>query len=102
MRQSRLCTPAARVQLRIGANGGEPGGAKPKFMAVAALVAAMAASTTALAADKLVLQLHGPAQFEFAGYYAALWQGFYSEAERGAAIRAGAGGRRAPTDTGRH
>jgi ABC-type nitrate/sulfonate/bicarbonate transport system substrate-binding protein len=32
------------------------------------------------AADKLVLQLHRAAQFEFAGYYAALWQGFYREA----------------------
>ena len=29
------------------------------------------------AADTLVLQLHGPAQFEFAGYFAALWKGFY-------------------------
>ena len=28
------------------------------------------------AEDKLVLQLHRPSQFEFAGYYAALWQGF--------------------------
>lgn len=32
------------------------------------------------AADKLVLQLHREAQFEFAGYYAALWQGFYRDA----------------------
>src|SRR6516162_8609365 len=32
------------------------------------------------AEDKLVLQLHRAAQFEFAGYYAALWQGFYREA----------------------
>jgi ABC-type nitrate/sulfonate/bicarbonate transport system substrate-binding protein len=32
------------------------------------------------AADRLVLQLHRAAQFEFAGYYAALWQGFYREA----------------------
>jgi ABC-type nitrate/sulfonate/bicarbonate transport system substrate-binding protein len=32
------------------------------------------------AADKLVLQLHRSAQIEFAGYYAALWQGFYREA----------------------
>ncbi len=35
---------------------------------------------TAGAADKLVLQLHREPQFEFAGYYAALWQGFYREA----------------------
>jgi len=31
------------------------------------------------AADKLILQLQGPAQFEFAGYYAASWRGFYAE-----------------------
>src|SRR5215471_14557612 len=34
---------------------------------------------TAVANDKVVLQLHGPPQFEFAGYYAALWKGFYKE-----------------------
>jgi ABC-type nitrate/sulfonate/bicarbonate transport system substrate-binding protein len=32
------------------------------------------------AADKLVLQLHREPQFEFAGYYAALWQGYYRDA----------------------
>ena len=32
------------------------------------------------AAEAVVLQLHGPAQFEFAGYYAALWKGFYRDA----------------------
>jgi len=34
----------------------------------------------ASAETKLVLQLHREAQFEFAGYYAALWQGFYQAA----------------------
>ena len=59
----------------------EPGGAMSRIMAVAAIVAAMAAAANlANAAEKLVLQLHGPAQFEFAGYYAALWKGFYDEA----------------------
>jgi ABC-type nitrate/sulfonate/bicarbonate transport system substrate-binding protein len=42
------------------------------------------------AADKLVLQLHRAAQFEFAGYYAALWQGFYREAGLEVEIRPGA------------
>jgi ABC-type nitrate/sulfonate/bicarbonate transport system substrate-binding protein len=43
------------------------------------------------AADKLVvLQLHRPAQFEFAGYYAALWQGFYRDAGLEVEIRPGA------------
>jgi ABC-type nitrate/sulfonate/bicarbonate transport system substrate-binding protein len=42
------------------------------------------------AADKLVLQLHRAAQFEFAGYYAALWQGFYREAGLEVEINPGA------------
>src|SRR5271167_2618333 len=41
------------------------------------------------AADKLVLQLHRAAQFEFAGYYAALWQGFYRETGREVEIKPG-------------
>ena len=43
-------------------------------------LALTAAPGAAGAADKLMLQLHRAAQFEFAGYYAALWQGFYREA----------------------
>jgi ABC-type nitrate/sulfonate/bicarbonate transport system substrate-binding protein len=42
------------------------------------------------AADKLVLQLHRGAQFEFAGYYAALWQGFYRKAGLEVEIKPGA------------
>src|ERR1700752_800020 len=42
------------------------------------------------AADKLVLQLHRAAQLEFAGYYAALWQGFYREAGLEVEINPGA------------
>jgi ABC-type nitrate/sulfonate/bicarbonate transport system substrate-binding protein len=34
----------------------------------------------AIAETKLALQLHREPQFEFAGYYAALWQGFYQAA----------------------
>jgi len=48
-----------------------------------------AASGAASAADKLVLQLHRAPQFEFAGYYAALWQGFYREAGLEVQIRPG-------------
>src|SRR6516162_2978134 len=41
------------------------------------LALALTASPRAAdAADKLVLQLHRAAQFEFAGYYAAQWRGF--------------------------
>jgi ABC-type nitrate/sulfonate/bicarbonate transport system substrate-binding protein len=55
-----------------------------------ALAAALAAFAQAAAAEKLVLQLHGPAQFEFAGYYAALWNGYYREAGLEVEIRPGA------------
>ena len=37
-----------------------------------------------------MLQLHRAAQFEFAGYYAALWQGFYPEAGLEVEINPGA------------
>src|SRR5215469_16707203 len=53
-------------------------------------LALTAASGAASAADKLVLQLHRAAQFEFAGYYAALWQGFYREAGLDVEIKPGA------------
>jgi ABC-type nitrate/sulfonate/bicarbonate transport system substrate-binding protein len=41
------------------------------------------------AAEAVVLQLSGPAQFEFAGYYAALWLGYYREAGFAVTIRPG-------------
>lgn len=41
----------------------------------------------AWAADKLVLQLRWDNQFQFAGYYAALWQGHYAEAGLDVEIR---------------
>jgi ABC-type nitrate/sulfonate/bicarbonate transport system substrate-binding protein len=66
--------------------------------AFAVALAAAALANAAGHADPLVLQLHGPAQFEFAGYYAALWQGFYSEAELDVEIRPGAGRGQAPID----
>lgn len=52
----------------------------------------------ATAADKLVLQLHSEPQFEFAGYYAALWKGFYREAGLEIEIKAGAPPGAAPID----
>ena len=66
--------------------------------AFAAALAAAALAIAAAKADPLVLQLHGPAQFEFAGYYAALWQGFYTEAGLEVEIRPGAGRGQAPID----
>jgi len=53
-------------------------------------LALTASPCVASAADKLVIQLHRAAQFEFAGYYAALWQGFYREAGLEVEIKPGA------------
>jgi ABC-type nitrate/sulfonate/bicarbonate transport system substrate-binding protein len=54
--------------------------------ALATLAPALAARSEA-AAPTLALQLSGPAQFEFAGYYAALWKGYYDEAGLDVEIR---------------
>jgi ABC-type nitrate/sulfonate/bicarbonate transport system substrate-binding protein len=69
-----------------------------RVMGLAVLLAAMAVASAASAADKLVLQLHGPAQFEFAGYYAALWQGFYRDAGLEVEIKPGADSGQPPVD----
>lgn len=37
--------------------------------------------TNALCADKVVLQLKWEHEFQFAGYYAALWQGYYKDVD---------------------
>ena len=39
----------------------------------------VAFSVSSCAAEKVVLQLKWEHEFQFAGYYAALWQGFYAE-----------------------
>src|SRR6516165_4416286 len=52
----------------------------------------------AIASDKIVLQLHREPQFEFAGYYAALWNGFYREAGLDVEIRPGLVRGTAPVD----
>jgi ABC-type nitrate/sulfonate/bicarbonate transport system substrate-binding protein len=63
-----------------------------------AMAAALAASANAAAAEKLVLQLHGSPQFEFAGYYAALWNGYYRASGLEVEIRPGAQRGQAPID----
>jgi ABC-type nitrate/sulfonate/bicarbonate transport system substrate-binding protein len=50
------------------------------------------------AADSVVLQLHGPVQFEFAGYYAALWKGFYRDAGLAVEIHPGGLSGKTPID----
>ncbi len=69
-----------------------------RWISVAVVLAALAAAGAASAEEKLVLQLHGPAQFEFAGYYAALWQGFYRDSGLTIEIKPGAGRGEAPID----
>lgn len=68
------------------------------MMACAAALALAGLANVTAAADPLVLQLRGPAQFEFAGYYAALWQGFYAEAGLAIDIQPGAPRGQPPTD----
>jgi ABC-type nitrate/sulfonate/bicarbonate transport system substrate-binding protein len=63
-----------------------------------AVALAVAGLANAAAADPLVLQLRGPAQFQYAGYYAALWQGFYAEAGLTVEIQPGAPRGQTPTD----
>jgi len=70
-----------------------------RMIACAAALAAIGLANAAAAADPVVLQLRGPPQFEFAGYYAALWQGFYAEAWLAVDIQPGAPRGQTPTDT---
>jgi ABC-type nitrate/sulfonate/bicarbonate transport system substrate-binding protein len=55
--------------------------------ATALALALLALPATGSAAEAVVLQLDGPATFETAGYYAALWQGYYREAGLDVTIR---------------
>jgi ABC-type nitrate/sulfonate/bicarbonate transport system substrate-binding protein len=63
----------------------------PRITALAAalLCALLALPRPGGAAEAVVLQLSGPATFEFAGYYAALWQGYYRDAGLDVTIRPG-------------
>src|SRR5437762_8094159 len=70
-----------------------------RMMACAAALAVMGVAHAVSAAEAVVLQLRGPPQFEFAGYYAALWQGFYAEAGLTVDIQPGAPRGQTPTDT---
>lgn len=50
-----------------------------KFNTLKWVLAFMLASQLAYGNDKVVLQLKWEHEFQFAGYYAALWQGYYDE-----------------------
>src|SRR5438874_1115658 len=69
-----------------------------RVLAGAAALAVMGVAHAVSAAEAVVLQLRGPPQFEFAGYYAALWQGFYAEAGLTVDIQPGAPRGQTPTD----
>jgi ABC-type nitrate/sulfonate/bicarbonate transport system substrate-binding protein len=69
--------------------------------AIAVVFAGLLAGQAAPAAervDTVVLQLSGPPQFEFAGYYAALWQGYYRAAGLDATIKPALDRDGGPTD----
>jgi PAS domain S-box-containing protein len=53
---------------------------KMRVAPLLALIVLFATGLPAHGADKVVLQLCWDHQFQFAGYYAAAWQGFYQEA----------------------
>jgi ABC-type nitrate/sulfonate/bicarbonate transport system substrate-binding protein len=70
---------------------------------MAAFATAVALTLLALpgaggAAEAVVLQLSGPATFEFAGYYAALWQGYYRDTGLDVTIRPGGAPDNVPID----
>lgn len=60
--------------------------------------ALLALPQTGGAATPVTLQLSGPATFEFAGYYAALWQGYYRDAGLDVTIRPGGPKAQIPID----
>jgi ABC-type nitrate/sulfonate/bicarbonate transport system substrate-binding protein len=55
--------------------------------ATALVLALLALPRAGGAAEAITLQLSGPATFEFAGYYAASWQGYYRDAGLDVTIR---------------
>src|SRR6185312_13509747 len=69
----------------------------PAF-ATALFLALIGLSRPGAAADAVVLQLHAAAQFEFAGYYAALWLGYYRDAGLTVEIRPGGARAQVPID----
>lgn len=68
------------------------------FLAAMLALGFLAPALPAAAAERIVLQLDRPAQFEFAGYYAALWQGYYRAAGLDVVIRPGAAPGQTPID----
>lgn len=53
------------------------------------IVALLALAPVAQAAEKMVVQLRWAPSFQFAGYYAALWEGYYAQAGLDVELRSG-------------
>ena len=53
------------------------------------LIAACCIAWSANGADKVVMQLRWDHQFQFAGYYAAQWRGYYADAGLEVELRSG-------------
>src|SRR5262249_48603991 len=66
--------------------------------AMSVALALLALPGAGSAAEAVTLQLSGPATFEFAGYYAALWQGYYRDAGLDVTIRPGGSRDNVPID----
>jgi ABC-type nitrate/sulfonate/bicarbonate transport system substrate-binding protein len=66
--------------------------------ATALAVALLALPRSGSAAEPVTLQLNGPATFQYVGYYAALWQGYYRDAGLDVTIRPGGLRQNIPVD----
>jgi ABC-type nitrate/sulfonate/bicarbonate transport system substrate-binding protein len=98
--RGRACRPycGGRMSRRFPISAALGALGPPAVRAAWVALAVTAAPGAAGATDKLVLQLHRAAQFEFAGYYAALWQGFYRKAGLEVEIKPGAPPEAPPID----
>ena len=69
-----------------------------RIRAILSLLVLLLAAAPAVAQDKITLRLKHLHQFQFAGYYAALEQGYYREAGLDVRILEGADGNQAERD----
>lgn len=69
--------------------GHNAGGVRGLTALVCCVLLGLVCALPAAAQQRVVLQLRWEPQFQFAGYYAALWQGYYAEAGLDVEIRPG-------------
>ncbi len=76
------CPPTTLQRSRATARPGLPiARGLARFLLAWIVAAPLGLATRAEAVDSVVLQLQWDHQFQFAGYYAALWQGYYEQAD---------------------